>query len=106
MCFFFEKKPRIAGKLKFCGPKKTMQTQSQSAFRGVAAGIEPCRWISFFFGACELAWMSRGTEVRMDQWLESVGYDLLVNGVFLGVYNPLILNIDPNFLRQPSGGTP
>ena len=106
--FFFEKKNgRAFWKPKVCGPKKTMQTQSQSAFRGVAAGIEPCRWISFFF------WSLRAClDVPGDGsgWINgeriSGLFHLLVNGVFLGVYNPLILTIDPNFLRQPSGGTP
>ena len=28
---------------------------------------------------------------------------LLINGVFLGVITPLILTIDPNFLKHPSG---
>ena len=29
-----------------------------------------------------------------------MGYNLLINGVFLGGYNPLILSIDPNFQRD------
>ena len=32
-------------------------------------------------------------------------FHLLTTGGFMGVRNPLILTIDPNFLGHPSGGT-
>ena len=38
---------------------------------------------------------------KVDRWLGSVGYNLLINGVYWG-YNPLILTFDPNFLGHPS----
>ena len=46
-----------------------------------------------------------GREVRMDQWLGSVGYFtyLYINGVSWDYNNPLILTIYDNFLGHPSG---
>ena len=38
---------------------------------------------------------------RINGWL----FHLLTNGGLMGVRNPLILTIDPNFLGHPSGGT-
>ena len=43
------------------------------------------------------------TSQEASNWLVNGLFHLLINGVYWG-YNPLILNIDPNFLGHPSGG--